>query len=900
MTSSKGLYLHDHAWSLCKKFQTPFKHLSENTARAPQGPAAPQAASAWTAISRDDLLRGLIDAEREKLPAQRVVFLSDAGGGKSEALHWLAMQWNQPGSRRIAVRIPAELFFREPLSDCNPVTIHEKLLEILAESCASRVINTTDSTDQQRRRVLPSLHRHLERARHVGNLVLLIDGLDQVPQKSPLLDEVLTSRIWQRCTIVVAGRPYAIQTRQAIFDGPPNSPPADPLRWRFVRLEPLTADQVTRALRLGEEGRPKFQELPEGVQRLTSSPRVMSYMRKHLPPAEYAHLTSAADLYERVLQNLIVESAKNSRDVRLLGHTGSEANVPHSMSPLQVAKTLELLGCIAYTQVFHSHPSSDERDNPGERQLNFGGVKQGTPFLRFSELIAQRYSSTSREGMSWDWRAMAALGTPLKQGVFEADPSAPGLNQVEWQDRTLLEFLVARYLATQGQAEQAELLWQHIFRPDRTQTTEMYWVWQYLCEMPPKVVEGSERQWLRMIEVLYQPAKPADAPGTTWTAQRSTEMIFRSWPRLSALCDTGPTQQKASQIRDRWWGEFEEIAAGKQGAARQQAARDFQADFLSIPAGKVTLGSRSGRGRFDDRAAKNWRNEIAEAVAAPDFERWLAGWVSRRDAAGWRFFGEGPGREAQIRAWREFWPELVRRERAQANGGISLLEELFMPENEACQPDVPVDPFALGRSPVLNDWYRLFAPDHGLSGTPWAAAYKEYSGDGGQPAIFLSFYDAWAFCQWARFENQSCRLPWEHEWEHVAKLGVPWENDYWWHATVFLHDKATAFREGHPTKTTAPSQQHASPATQELDRQQGGVGRGVMDQLGNVWEWCQDQYEQVARRNPADAPGAVDRSRVLRGGSFHFNPVDCRSAIRFHWLPANIDLSIGFRAARAK
>jgi formylglycine-generating enzyme required for sulfatase activity len=900
VTSSKGLYLHDHAWSLCKEFQTPFKHLSENTARAPQGPADPQAASAWTAISRDDLLRGLIDAEREKLPAQRVVFLSDAGGGKSEALHWLAMQWNQPGSRRIAVRIPAELFFREPLSDCNPVTIHEKLLEILAESCASRVINTTDSTDQQRRRVLPSLHRHLERARHVGNLVLLIDGLDQVPQKSPLLDEVLTSRIWQRCTIVVAGRPYAIQTRQAIFDGPPNSPPADPLRWRFVRLEPLTADQVTRALRLGEEGRPKFQELPEGVQRLTSSPRVMSYMRKHLPPAEYAHLTSAADLYERVLQNLIVESAKNSRDVRLLGHTGSEANVPHSMSPLQVAKTLELLGCIAYTQVFHSHPSSDEQDNPGERQLNFGEVKPETPFLRFSELIAQRYTSTSRGGMSWDWRAMAALGTPLKQGVFEADPSAPGLNQVEWQDRTLLEFLVARYLATEGQSEQAELLSQHIFRPDRTQTTEMYWVWQYLCEMPPKVVEGSERQWLRMIEVLYQPAKPADAPGTTWTAQRSTEMIFRSWPRLSALCDTGPTQQKASQIRDRWWGEFEEIAAGKQGAARQQAARDFQADFLSIPAGKVTLGSRSGRGRFDDQTAKNWRNDIAEAVAAPDFERWLAGWVSRRDAAGCRFFGEGPVREAAIRAWEAFWPELVRRERAATDGGMALLEESFFPENERCQPDAPVDAFALGRSPVLNDWYRLFAPDHGLSGTPWAAAYKEYSGDGGQPAIFLSFYDAWAFCQWARFENQSCRLPWEHEWEHVAKLGVPWENDYWWHATVFLHDKATAFREGHPTKTTAPSQQHASPATQELDRQQGGVGRGVMDQLGNVWEWCQDQYEQVARRNPADAPGAVDRSRVLRGGSFRSFPVNCRSAIRGHWLPALIDDSNGFRAARAK
>jgi formylglycine-generating enzyme required for sulfatase activity len=624
-------------------------------------------------------------------------------------------------------------------------------------------------------------------------------------------------------------------------------------------------------------------------------------MRKHLAPAEYAQLTSAADLYERVLQNLIVESAKNSRDVRLLGYTGSEASVPDRMSPLQVAKTLELLGCIAYTQVFHSHPLSDERDNPGERQLNFGEVKPETPFLRFSKLIAQRYASTSKGGMSWDWRAMAALGTPLRQGVFEADPSAPELNQVAWQDRTLLEFLVARYLATEGQAEQAELLSQHIFRPNRPQTTEMYWVWQYLCEMPAKVVEGSESQWLRMIEVLYQPAKPADASGTpTWIAQRSTEMIFRSWPRLSALCDAGQTQQrtqqKARQIRDRWWGEFEEIAAGKQGAARQQAARGFQADFLSIPAGKVTLGSPLGRNRFDKCLANTYQDYLNEYVKAADVSQWVEQWIKMRCDGG--YFGEGPGQDALITHWRKLWPELLRQERKVSGAGMQHLEKESFPLNEMQQADVMVEAFTLGRSPILNDWYRLFAADHGLGATPWVDSYQEYSRDGDQPAIFLSFYDAWAFCLWARFDNKSCRLPWEHEWEYVAKLGVPWDHDYWWHATDFDHQKATALREGHPKQTTPPTQQHANPATQELDRQQGGVGRGVMDQLGNVWEWCQDHYAQVVRRNPADAPGKAGRSRVLRGGSFRYTPINCRAAIRVGGLPAAIDANGGFRAAR--
>jgi formylglycine-generating enzyme required for sulfatase activity len=67
---------------------------------------------------------------------------------------------------------------------------------------------------------------------------------------------------------------------------------------------------------------------------------------------------------------------------------------------------------------------------------------------------------------------------------------------------------------------------------------------------------------------------------------------------------------------------------------------------------------------------------------------------------------------------------------------------------------------------------------------------------------------------------------------------------------------------------------------------------------GNVWEWTASWFfdDPEAGRDP----NAVGRSRVLRGGSFHDIPVDCRSAFRGLRHPAGIVNDDGFRAARAK
>jgi formylglycine-generating enzyme required for sulfatase activity len=71
---------------------------------------------------------------------------------------------------------------------------------------------------------------------------------------------------------------------------------------------------------------------------------------------------------------------------------------------------------------------------------------------------------------------------------------------------------------------------------------------------------------------------------------------------------------------------------------------------------------------------------------------------------------------------------------------------------------------------------------------------------------------------------------------------------------------------------------------------------GLFDILGNVWEWCQDAWVNAHTRDAgaADTPSA---HRVIRGGSWGNDAKFVRAAYRYHLVPSDRGIYLGFRCA---
>ncbi len=200
----------------------------------------------------------------------------------------------------------------------------------------------------------------------------------------------------------------------------------------------------------------------------------------------------------------------------------------------------------------------------------------------------------------------------------------------------------------------------------------------------------------------------------------------------------------------------------------------------------------------------------------------------------------------------------------------------------------------MGKFEVTNRQFRLFRRGH--DGTE----YKDVNLNGDdQPAVYVSWHDAKAFISWLNGKGgKRFSLPTEAQWEYACRAGTTtmryWgddERDACAYANV--HDDTSKNIFGFKWDHHACNDGYAVTAP---------VGQfkpnnfGLYDMLGNVWEWCEDGYDQSAyvkheRKNPV----TNGSRRVLRGGSWYINPWYVRCAGHFRNDPSRRRSVVGFR-----
>lgn len=186
----------------------------------------------------------------------------------------------------------------------------------------------------------------------------------------------------------------------------------------------------------------------------------------------------------------------------------------------------------------------------------------------------------------------------------------------------------------------------------------------------------------------------------------------------------------------------------------------------------------------------------------------------------------------------------------------------------------------MARFPVTNADYQRFA----------GSKFKVEGGKENHPVVRVSWHDAMKYVRWL---NETAKdglpdgfaftLPSEAQWEKAARGEYgnewPWGNE-------FDQNKCNSCEGG--KDGTTPVDTYPS----------GASPYGVMDMVGNVWEWTHTlfkdyPYEAGDGREDQAASGA----RVRRGGAFFNYMLGACCAFRNDFGPVSRNFNIGFRVA---
>jgi len=165
----------------------------------------------------------------------------------------------------------------------------------------------------------------------------------------------------------------------------------------------------------------------------------------------------------------------------------------------------------------------------------------------------------------------------------------------------------------------------------------------------------------------------------------------------------------------------------------------------------------------------------------------------------------------------------------------------------------------------------------------------------GNPADRISWMDAEAFCKiLSKKSGRSYRLPGEAEWEYACRAGGGTAFHY---GETITTDLANYVGEYIYQSEPKGIYRHTSTEVGQFPPN----AFGLYDMHGNIWEWCADDWHDNYTGAPVDGSAWKSRYesafRVMRGGSWHEPPINCRSATRLKMDARDGDDLFGFRVA---
>ncbi|SET52402.1 Formylglycine-generating enzyme, required for sulfatase activity, contains SUMF1/FGE domain [Nitrosomonas marina] len=154
-----------------------------------------------------------------------------------------------------------------------------------------------------------------------------------------------------------------------------------------------------------------------------------------------------------------------------------------------------------------------------------------------------------------------------------------------------------------------------------------------------------------------------------------------------------------------------------------------------------------------------------------------------------------------------------------------------------------------------------------------------------RPVINVNWHDAQAYTRWlGQQTGQTCRLPTEAEWEYAARGGKA--TAYHW-GSEFGNNNANCNNCGSDWDGDMTAPVGSFPANPY----------DLHDMSGNVWEWTCSGYSDELVKEIAQQCLQADstKNRVLRGGSWYYDPNLMRASNRHNDHPVDRYYDIVFR-----